>query len=126
MLSDITYQMSNVKPTTNGGPYSVKVSMTGYVAFNVDSQEYARITFTSPETIRNVTVYTSSGGGGSRNRTIKFNTDGGSIIPNQTITQEAASLLLLIRQRKATYLAVGIQMQNLQSLLILTAKFLKI
>lgn len=89
MLSDITYQMSNVKPTTNGGPYSVKVSMTGYVAFNADSQEYARITFTSPETIRNVTVYTSSGGGSGRpsttNKTVKFDTDGGSSIPNQTI-----------------------------------------
>lgn len=31
MLSDITYQMSNVKPTTNGGSYSVKVSMTGHM-----------------------------------------------------------------------------------------------
>ena len=88
-LSDITYRVSNVKTTENGGPYAVKVSMNGYVAFNADNKEYARIKFTSPETVRNVTVYTQSSGGrrpSNTNKTIKFDSDGGSNIPNQTIT----------------------------------------
>lgn len=93
-LSDITYKVSNVKVDKDGGPYAVTVNMNGYVSINTDGQEAARINFSSPDTVRSVTGYTSSTGsssGGSTGgtttlkRTVTFDTNGGSVISKQIV-----------------------------------------
>lgn len=94
-LTDVSYQISNVKPTTTGGPYAVKVSMNGYVAFSVENQEYGRISFSSADATRNVEAYTSSGGLTATYYTITFDTQGGGnldsvrVIRNDTVSEPA-------------------------------------
>lgn len=91
-LTDITYRVNGVKAPEADGTYSVAVSMSGAVDFSIDSQKYATIKFTSPETKRIVTISSSNGVLGNpesakpvTDRTVSFNTNGGSDISDITV-----------------------------------------
>ena len=76
-LADITYKLSGVTAPNTDGTYPVKIKMDGKVEFKSAANLLGTINFGSPETVRNVTVYTSSGstGGGSGSSKPKVTSD---------------------------------------------------